>query len=480
MVDDSTEAYRRRGSAPRQTGEFTRHPQHAPDHSRKPPAAVPWSRTSRRRGSCSPLALLAAGVLLVAAVGCDRGPAPRDPNNPAAYSNLTLTRALASEAVVNEVARLEAGGWVIGDSPGGSLVNGGAVATPAGDSFHEQFPPDDARSILETIAVFYSAGELALTPRQIELARDVRQANDRFVAKFRQYLQYDEIDFGLNLREGLLANTGFVAVVRAAHRLEALEAAVLLERGEIDPAVDRLLAILLISSRLDDLPHVVTRLAAAELREEASFVWEAIASHAAADGSTHRRLRDIVEVQLATWAADELAWHGDRAIALHAYEMVRDGQLASLLTESELEELAGGGRLTKAIESIGRNVDRDQEFYLRFMRELIDACRGSYEKRRQVIAALESQLQSLKGTPEYPFLAGEVLLKNVGDGHHRQVADLALWRGLSAAITAEEPRRNLINPLTGEPYLIKRANGNLTLEIHLAPDRIRVISIPVR
>jgi len=414
--------------------------------------------------------LVCVAAALLIAGGCEQKPAGRDPSTPAAYVKLSLTKDSASEQIIDEVARIEAAGWALTSTTAYRLGAEADPLAPPETPFAEAFPAKDARTIYDSTVAIYPADDFRFSSAQVAEAVRLRQAGDLFLNRFRRHLLSGPCDFGLDLREGLLADTSFVDVVRAGHRLEALEAAGLLERGRVDSAVDRLVGMLLISDQLDDIPHVVARLTAAELRSEAARVAEA---------NTHLRLSNLIVAQLARRPSDADLWRGDRALGLHAYEMMRSGELLSLLTEEEIEALRQRGKLYEVANRLTAQADQDQEFYLAAMRELIAACEASYQERIRVITKIEDRLAALSGTPAEPYLAGKVLLANLRTANEMLSIDLATWRALARLLSADGhagQSDHSINPITGKPFEIS-GNELRSIEIAVGSSPKRTIAI---
>ena len=51
------------------------------------------------------------------------------------------------------------------------------------------------------------------------------------------------------------------------------------------------------------------------------------------------------------------------------------------------------------------------------MRQIIESCISPYHKRPAMFAAIEKDLQTKRNTPEFPFVAGRLLLLDIDKGH---------------------------------------------------------------
>jgi len=165
----------------------------------------------------------------------------------------------------------------------------------------------------------------------------------------------------------------------------------------------------------------------------------------------------LFEAQLDHWPNDRVAWIGDRALALHAYEMIRQGQLALLLTPDERQRFDREGVLAGLQQRLQTHVDQDERFYLRSMRELIESCRQPYYQRRQRLTRLRKRLQAERNTSSFPFAAGRLFLAGVDQAMALQATDrtrMEVW-ALALALSADLPRPAYhSSPLTGVTYLV--------------------------
>jgi hypothetical protein len=201
--------------------------------------------------------------------------------------------------------------------------------------------------------------------------------------------------------------------------------------------------------------QVVSRLGAVHVRRDALAVLARIVQHPACEGSHRRLAMNRIATELDHWPPDRRAWVGDRALGLHVYEMVRDGQLAAVLTEDERVRIRRTASLDELQQAVKANVDADEMVYLKLMRRLIDACDQPYYQRREVLGAIEQELFEMRDSTEYPFVADTILLTDVDKAHRLQAVDRArmdAWLlALQAATSNAPPPSPPVNPLTGEP-----------------------------
>ena len=107
----------------------------------------------------------------------------------------------------------------------------------------------------------------------------------------------------------------------------------------------------------------------------------------------------MLEQQITQWSDDCMAWIGDRALGIHAYEMVRDGNLMSILTKQEIDELEVKGDLRAFDKAVLASIDDDECFYLSAMRQVIDASQKPYYQRLPTFEQINAQRVSWRTRP---------------------------------------------------------------------------------
>jgi hypothetical protein len=270
------------------------------------------------------------------------------------------------------------------------------------------------------------------------------------------------------LSQGLLADLTALDHARLAHRLEALVAADSLADASPGATLLPLRKMFLLERKLAAVPSVSARLLAAQLRSEALQVMAATVAHEGCTRPLRHELAEVLEKQLASWTPDRVAWVGDRALGLHAYELVRDGQLINILTDDELTHLQRGDDLQAFAGAVLQGLDDDQWFYLSAMRRIVDACDRPYFQRLTVLEEIQQELEGLENTPRYPRFAATVLLPQLARAQRAQARDRARCEAWMMALRAalDQPVDDSArNPLTGEAYVVTREADCVVVEI---------------
>ncbi len=366
----------------------------------------------------------------------------------AQFGGLPYLSATRDPQLADELARIiEEGGTPEQLTPAEDDESVGAV-------LGRLFPEDRLRTLVARSDELAPPREFRFDPTRLQHAIAFRRKYDRERLEARQALKRPQRPLGIRFVAGFAADTSVIDVVRLCVRLEAFHAAELLAEDDLDGAMGAVGQMLAMAHSLGAEKHVDARLHAAYLRAEAAAVVQAMVTHVGVTREHVQALLQIVQEQLHTWPDDANAWIGERAIGLHAYELVRKGALLVLLTEEEIEEFRREGDLRVIAAAARRNADRDQLYYLETMRAVIRACEKPHHTRLPLFDSIHLELDQRWGSPEYPLVAGRLLLKDLAAAHAIQALDRATWEAwalaLAAAIGQSVPQP--INPLSGAPY----------------------------
>ena len=323
------------------------------------------------------------------------------------------------------------------------------------------FPEDRFHRLVARAEELMPPAEFRFDPVGLQHAIAFRRKHDAERLEARKALERSPRRLGIRLVGGFAADTSGIDAVRLCVRLEAFHAAERLDEGDLDGALDAVDRMLAFAARLGAEKHLDARLHAAYLRADAMAVMQAVVTHDAATRQHLQVLLETVQGQLQSWPDDAAAWIGERAIGLHTYEMVRDGALPALLTEEETEAFKREGDLRLIAAAAQRHADDDQHYYLETMRRVIRACEKPYHTRRPLFESIEDDLQQRWGSPEYPLVAGRLLLKDLAPAQALQARDRANVEAWALALAAATGRTvpQPINPLTGTRYDVARDGG---------------------
>ncbi len=334
-----------------------------------------------------------------------------------------------------------------------------------GAALKELFPKERLETLSARAEELMPPRRFQFDPAQLQHVIAFRRKHDRERLASREALRQPEQHLGIRFVAGFAADTSVIDAVRLCARLEAFHAAERLADDDLDGALDAVGQMLAWAGCLGEQKHLDARLHAAFLRAEALAVMHAAATHPDAAREHLQSLLQMTRAQLEAWPDDADAWIGERAMGLHSYELVREGALLLLLTEAEVEEFRREGDLRVVAAAARRHADRDQLYYLETMRRVIQACDKPYHTRLPLLESIDLDLQTRWGTPDYPLVAGRLLLKNLAAAHSMKALDRANWEAWSLALavaTGESPPP-LVSPLTGRPYDIVRDDARIVV-----------------
>ena len=294
----------------------------------------------------------------------------------------------------------------------------------------------------------------------------VRSAYESQRRAVRKALERPQCNFGVRHSHGWFFESDFLQIVAIAAGLEACYAAEHLANDRVDDAVTSVETMLALANHLSWEKHVSSRVLAAQIRGDALNVMGGLVGHSQAQPQHAERLLGFVQAQLDNWPADSRAWVGDRAIALHFYEVTRAGHLVSMLSAVELSAFVRDKKIRQLKHASSSELDADQRFYLDAMHQVIASCsEGSpaaksvpYFRRQQVFTDIEQELTNRTDTASYPMIAGQILLTDLRRSQQVFVRDRArteAWALALAASLGKPLKRYEINPGTGKPYDVR-------------------------
>jgi hypothetical protein len=422
------------------------------------------------------IALLACIAMLA---GCERKPRlPSAPPDFRRFGELPGLKQSAEPALQNEYARLvseEA-------TPARLAALEAPVDVEAQGMLQLEFPTRRVQGLLEDIEKIYPAGRFAFSSAASFRARDLCKNEEALIGKAIARYEAADARFPFDPCQGLLADLSFLDVIELAHRGRALQAQIALEQGDLATVQRHVFAMLELDHRLSQARNVVARMKAAQLRLEALRVMEALVQDEGATKALLTQLQKVLQAQVDDWPSDAQAWNGDRAQGLHTYEMIRHGLVLSVFTDKELKDLSEEAGISATAKAIAKDVDRDEQYYLNTMRQVIAACDQPYHERRKLLERIGEELHDKRFDPDFPLVAGRILLLDLDAGHRRQAADRATCEGWLIALclaTDVPPPAFTRNPETGAAYVIEREPTRILLHHARATAPDEAIIVPV-
>jgi hypothetical protein len=401
--------------------------------------------------------------------GCSCDEPPKDPRQQIAddFGGLPGLAETPDPKLRDELSRIEEEGG----TPELLAQNAVADAENVAAGLANLFPPWSCDSILQQAREILPAGEFDLSPTGLERAIRFRQQYDDLRRKAREALKRPHSSFGIQYTAGFFADPCGVDAAEICVRLEVVEAAERLVDGEVAGAIESLGYIFRLTSCLAAEKHPTVRLEAARHRAGALALLQSIVEHPEIErpkitDEQLLQLRKMVQKQIDAWPPDADAWIGDRALGLHAYEMVRAGRLTDLLTEEEKRQFKKEGLIEDLPAAAQRHANRDELYYLETMRKIIDASTQPYYQRTDVFEAVRNDLHRKRNSMEFPMVAGRLLLPGIERGHALQAWDRAnceVWALALTIAAGRKPPDYRISPLSGEEYVIDSSQEAVTV-----------------
>jgi len=222
---------------------------------------------------------------------------------------------------------------------------------------------------------------------------------------------------------GLLADSGYVSRCEALGGLEIMNAVVAIKHDRLAKAIESLRYCGKILRHLTSDHRLISRLTAVQLRNLWLQTVAHVVNHPKSEKKHLEEIYQLLRLQMAQWPNEKKIWVADRALGLHTYEMVRDGDYKNLLSEDEYNELEQKGLTNVRIQNVEKNVDTDQVFYLNVMGQLINKMDSPFHLRHNWLTKLESKHEQMRLKAEYPRIALDLLLGDIKNAQYRIAKD---------------------------------------------------------
>jgi len=316
--------------------------------------------------------------------------------------------------------------------------------------------------------VAQTADWLRLMPDQLR-AEDRKAAEELIKsfqsqrARLRAGLLRPKCVFPIRFTAGFGANLGFVDQSVLAVQVEGVAANLAISQGDLASAIDSLDVAFRLCGILSRAKHPQMRWQAALLRRQALDWLQVVVSRPEITRDDLGKLADTLQKELAIWPSDADTWIGARALGMHAYEVVRIGRLYDLLTEREIKQLRQMYDIEELVRITQEHADQDELFYLTQMRSIIALCQKPYYQRVDEMEKLRA-LWETKSHDDETIIACRVLLSEVPLGettHGEDLANVHAWLVALRAAREESLGRDVVNPLTGSPFIVETHNDTI-------------------
>ena len=318
---------------------------------------------------------------------------------------------------------------------------------------------------LDKLRTGITGGEWKIADETLKQVSDILTRVESKRQDIRSMLKRENVCFSFEFtesEEGLIPDTDGADFLEDYVLLEEYAIARALLNGKVDDAVECLNYIFRIAQLTAEVRSPEVRSKAARIRRYALNIAQTVVLDPKFRKKNLIDLYEILKEQLETWTDDAEAWIGDRAGGLKVFNLVALYGPEGALEPNEIEELDQRGILegyTKR-RDLAQIIAKDQVYYLRAMRSLIDECRRPFFQRRTLLNRLFSEQRRLKGTPEEPIIAG-FLLRGITelmeyiafDRADCEAAFLAMSTSLKQPVPPEQFE---LDPLYGKKYETRR------------------------
>lgn len=344
---------------------------------------------------------------------------------------------------------------------------------------------DDAQTdrILKRLPDFFPNGRQSSVAVTLESSAGFLQFYQTAHQAARKALDGPQSRFEWLAVEGWFADTRFTDRATALCGLELIAGLDAASRDDIASSVAALSYSGRIIRLLAEEDHLVSRLAAVDLRVKWLHLMDSIVRQPSIGHDDLKLIYELLMRQMAQWPDEQMAWITDRALGLQTFELVRQGHYLSLLSKVEADALAAEGMHLIKARAVQRYIDEDEVFYLDVMRRLIDLQRFPYFERAKVLIAIEDQLATAEKLEKYPQLSVEMLLPDTLLAMRRIADDRARCEAWSLALAGAlriTPPEYATNPVSGFAYQVL-SNESTVEVLGLTPEQWpQAIRVPLR
>lgn len=401
-------------------------------------------------------------ILLVVSTGCGgRSAKHKKPQTAreylSRYAKLTFSKATDNEFLREELFRIEAeGGLPLQLACGKKELD---ASQSANVPLQAMAAAEQLSYLDRRLAYAFPESGFTIAERHAsEIARlsadyqSLRLDLDRFSKSKKRTID-------LAFDEGSLFGNRFIPCLEIAIKLELTVAGLALRNGDWKSARTGFERVWRSLELIAAQPHLESRVLCAQLRSATLRLLETMLNAPECDLEEVHFFRNLLAATIEQWPNDDRVWRGERARALHFFEMMRDGQALSLADEKLQAAIDDHGGSKDFGLWLHAHIDEDELFYLDQMRKLIDSCAVPFADRNGLIAALYSDLQSRARTDDDPLLSRLMLFDEVEPVMRWQASDRLRCEVMLIALEASLGERTAslalrTSPVSGRAYHI--------------------------
>ena len=409
------------------------------------------------------LMLGCAAMAVSVALGCGSNPPPLN-EILVTSSGLSGMRTSRSTELRAHLLEMEADASLPKDlnrppiDPHANAVTGLLRVFPNDEGFAEK-----SDLILETLN---SLDETSLTSWYGN-ARRLVSDNASLLKRVNEMSDRKSCNFLVDFERGYFHDMHAVYAAATACRLQLVAAALATESNSLDESIQQLERAWRWTDWLAQEATVESQLQAAHLRQDVCWVLQIIATDSRSTAADQRRLARLFARSLKNWPTEQRMLLGERALAAHAYELVRQGLFETVVTFDERKALREEGAYEMLRKADEDYVDFDQLRYMVYMKQVIALASRPYHDRAAELRELDRQLAS-SNEDRYAWLANRIF----ADGLTKAQADIARskaitrgwWLALSTA-SGENIEQTYVSPFNGKTFQAQQAGARIVVEL---------------
>lgn len=369
--------------------------------------------------------------LLPWAAGCRR---PDDLSVEGRYDNLPGLKLVQHRGLLDELARIRderATPWQLHQSQFEGLEG----ADNAANDLLKILTTNELHQVQSQLRVVFPIERERSPGMKFELRR-LTDRYSRALNSIHEALQKPYCRFPIQHARGILADEKWLDQVEVLLRLEIVAIVAQGDVGDFNAALLHILDFLNLAAHVASEPHLTARVKGAQLRVETIDRITEIIENPRFDAIRLSDLAVVIDQELANWPHDSVAWIGERAQGIHAFELIRDGHLETLLTERETIVYQDVSSPAQPFAESLRDVDQVEFWYLNAMRQLINLNDQLYSDREPLLAELRQRLDRMNESGKLYRIISSILLADIEAGEMWQARDRATFESLAASLHA--------------------------------------------
>jgi hypothetical protein len=292
--------------------------------------------------------------------------------------------------------------------------------------------------------------------------------NQKLLATVNEVSDRNACNFLIDFERGYFSDMHFLEAAETACRLQLIAAVLATKKDLLDESHAQLALACRWPDWLANEATIEAQMQAVRLRGDLHWVLQLVATDNRITSDHCRKLSQLLSRSLASWPSDQSALVGDRALAMHSYELARRGLVEYIVSFDEKKVLREEGALDMLRTADEDIIDNDEARYLKYMAQVIELADQPFHERASELRELDRQLAA-SDAERYAWLANRVF----ADGLTAAQADMARshaatrgwWLALQAA-AGTPVTEEFHSPLNGELLAIEQVGNRVVVRLN--------------